>query len=486
MRKFSVAILVACVTAPLVQAADPAREADKNWAQWRGPHATGVAPHGSPPTEWSETKNVRWKVEIPGKGHATPIIWGDRVYVLTAIKTDREVKPDPESEKQTAQDAPRRDRPRREGRDGRRRRDGNEGRGDPGGRRGRGGRGGRNWMGSTTPTHIHEFALLALDRATGKTIWQKTLCEELPHEGGHRDASFVSNSPVTDGQHLFAYFGSRGLYCLNMEGKLIWKKDFGQMTTRNAFGEGSSPVLHGDTIVVTWDHEGDSFIVALDKSTGQERWRRERDEPTSWATPLVVEANGKAQVVASATNFIRSYDLATGELLWKCGGMTLNATPSPVSSNDLVYAMSGFRGNAIRAIRYGEATGDITESASVAWKYDGKGTPYVPSSLLYGDGLYFLASNRAILSNLNATTGKQNYTKQRLDGVEGVYASIVGAADRVYIAGRNGATAVIKRGPEFKLLATNKLDDSFSASPAIVGDAIFLRGEKHLYCIAEK
>ncbi|MCH7592816.1 MAG: PQQ-like beta-propeller repeat protein [Planctomycetes bacterium] len=459
------------------------------------PLATGVAPHGTPPTEWSETKNVRWKVEIPGKGHATPIIWGDRVYIQTAIKTDREAKPKAESEEQDAKDAAPRQRRQREGREGRRRREGREGaegRGGPGGRRGRGGPGGgggrgrRGGRGRSTPTHIHNFALLALDRNTGKTIWQKTLVEELPHEGGHRDASLVSSSPVTDGKHLFAYFGSRGLFCLDMDGELIWRKDFGQMTTRNGFGEGSSPVLHGDTIVVTWDHEGDSFIVALDKSTGKEKWRRDRDEPTSWATPIVVEANGKAQVVASATKFVRGYDLATGELLWKCSGMTMNATPSPMSAGALVYAMSGFRGNAIRAIRFAGATGDISESASVAWKYDGKGTPYVPSGILYGDGLYFLDNNRAILSNLSAATGKENYTKQRLDGVEGVYSSIVGAADRLYVAGRNGATAVIKCGPEFKLLATNKLDDSFSASPAIVGDALFLRGDKHLYCIAKK
>ena len=482
MRIPSIAVLVICTTAAFVEAGDPSIGADEFWAQWRGPDATGVAPHGSPPTEWSETKNIRWKVEIPGKGHATPIIWGDRIYIQTAIKTAREAEPDENAaakaeEHRARSEAPPWD-PNRKQRIERMTREGKKIETRPRARRG--GRGG------TAPTHIHEFAMLALDRATGKTVWQKTLREEIPHEGGHRDSTHVSNSPVTDGEHLFAYFGSRGLYCMDMKGDVIWKKDFGQMTTRNAFGEGSSPVLHGDTIVVTWDHEGDSFIVALDKSTGKERWRRDRDEPTSWATPIVVEANGKAQVVASATNFIRSYDLVTGEPLWKCGGLTTNVAPSPMANNSLVYGMSGYRGNAIRAVSFAEATGDVTESASVAWKYDGKGTPYVPSGLVYGDGLYFLDNNRAILSNLNAKTGKVNYTKQRLDGVEGVYASIVGAGDRVSVAGRNGATAVIKRGPEFKLLATNKLDESFSASPAIVGDALFLRGDKHLYCIAEK
>lgn len=456
MKKVTTLLVCPWVFVSIVHAVSPTPDAERYWPQWRGPDANGVAPHGKPPLEWSETKNVRWKVEIPGRGNSTPIVWGDRIYVQTAVKTAQEVEPGQSAKKPSEQ------------------------------RRARRGRGRGNWMGSVEPTHIHEFMILALDRHTGRTVWQRTLREELPHEGGHRDASQASNSPITDGEHLFAYFGSRGLYCLDMRGKVIWEKDFGEMQTRMGFGEGSSPALYGDTMVVNWDHEGGSFIVALDKKTGKQRWKVDRDEPTSWATPLVVVADGQAQVVTSATGKIRSYDMTSGELLWQCGGMTKNVIPSPVCGNGLVYAMSGFRGNALRAIRYAAAKGDITDSASVAWKYDGKGTPYVPSPLLYGDTLYFLDVNRAILSCFSAKTGKQHYTKKRLEGLQGVYASPVGANDRIYIVGRNGTTAVIKHGAEFELLATNTLTDDFSASPTIVDNAIYLRGRKHLYCIAEE
>ncbi len=453
----SATIVLVCVGyfAVFVRAAGPSTDAKKYWPQWRGPTASGASDQGRPPLEWSESDNVRWKVPIPGRGHATPIIWGDRIYVQTAVKTDREVAIKPPAEKPPDQ--------------------------KPGRRR----RGGHNWMGSAEPTHIHAFTMLALDRHTGKTVWTSTLCEELPHESGHRDASHASNSPVTDGEHIFAHFGSRGLYCLDLEGKIVWKKNFGKMQTRRSFGEGSSPVLHGNTVIVNWDHEGQSFIVALDKKTGKERWKVDRDEPTSWATPLIVEVDGKPQVVTSATNLIRSYDLDTGNLIWQCGGMTLNVIPSPVSGSGLLYVTSGFRGNILQAIRYAEAKGDITDSAVVAWKYDGKGTPYVPSPLLYGDVLYLLDHNRAMLSCFDAKTGKQHYIKKRLGGLEGAYASPVGAADRVYVVSRGGKTAVVSHGPTFGLLATNTLDDDFAASPAIAGDAIYLRGDKYLYCIAE-
>ncbi|MFQ5415300.1 MAG: PQQ-binding-like beta-propeller repeat protein [Phycisphaerae bacterium] len=453
-RTTAAMLMVLGGTIHLASAAGPTDHAEKYWPQWRGPSATGVAPHADPPIEWSESNNIRWKVQIPGRGHATPIVWGDRVYVQTAVKTDREAEPNASPE--------------------------------PSDRSGRHRRGGRDWMGSVEPTHIHAFTVLALDRRTGNTVWEKVVAQTLPHEGGHRDASQASNSPVTDGRHVFAHFGSRGLYCLDMQGRLVWNKDLGRMQTRMGFGEGSSPVLHGDTIVVNWDHEGQSFIVALDKRTGDVRWRVDRDEPTSWATPIIVTVNGRAQVVTSATNRIRSYDLATGDIVWESGGMTRNVIPSPVRGDGLVYAMSGFRGSAVRAIRYADAAGDITDSAAVAWTYAGKGTPYVPSPLLYGDTLYFLDNNRAILSCFDAKHGKPYYTKQRLDGLRGIYASPVGARDRVYIVGRNGKTAVIKRGTEFHVLATNTLDDDFSASPAIVDGELYLRGAKYLYCIAEK
>ena len=255
------------------------------------------------------------------------------------------------------------------------------------------------------------------------------------------------------------------------------------MNIKMQFGEGSSPALHGDTLVVHWDHEDQSFIVALDKNTGDQLWRADRDEVSSWSTPLVVEHEGTTQVIVSATRRIRSYDLKTGEVIWECGGMTGNVIPMPVVGDGLVYVTSGFRGNALVAIRLSQAKGDITDTPAVVWRHD-KDTPYTPSPLFYRGALYFLKTNSAILSCFNAATGEAHYTGRHLDGVRDVYASPVAASGRIYIAGRTGVTAVIKEGPRYELLSSNTLDDGFSASPAVVGDEIFLRGHKSLYCIA--
>lgn len=445
MKKF-VALFVFLGVAGFLFAARPnaAREVERYWAQWRGPLGTGVAPHADPPVEWSERKNVRWKAEIHGKGSSSPVVWGDRVFVTTAVPVgERVASPEPELA--------------------------------PGGQQRR--------RRNISPDAEQEFVLLAFDRRTGREVWRKTLRKELPHEGTHPTGTWASNSPVTDGTHVFAYFGSRGLYALDMKGNLVWEKDLGDMTIKLGFGEGSSPALYGDKLILTWDHEGDSFIVALDKRTGEELWRVPRDERTAWATPLVVEHQGKAQVITNATNRVRSYELETGKLLWEASGMTDNTIPSPVASGGMVYVTSGFRGNALLAIRLDGARGDITGSDRIAWKLD-RDTPYVPSPLLYGDTLYILKSNTGILSALNARTGKEFYGPVRLDAIPNVYASPVGAANRVYIVSREGSAVVLAHGPEFKILATNTLDDGFDASPALVDGEIFLRGRKYLYCLA--
>lgn len=443
---------------------DRSNARDTFWPQWRGPQATGVSPHGNPPTEWSETKNIRWKVDLPGLGHATPIVWGDRVYVQTAIKTDKQA----ESGGRAKDDRPRRPGP-----------NGPHGGGPPPGGPPR-----IPGMANDAPAVPYRFALLALDRRTGKVVWQKVLREEVPHEAGHPTGSPASASPVTDGTHIIAHFGSHGLYGLDMDGNVLWEQDLGKMQTRRGFGEGSSPALFGDTVVVVCDHEGQSFIAAFDKATGKRKWRVDRDEVTTWATPLILAANGKPQVVANGKNRIRAYDLGSGELIWQCGGLTSNPIPSPLNDNRYVYATSGFRGNALLAIAYANATGDVTDSATVAWSYDGKDTPYVPSPVLYDGSLYFLNSKNAVLACVDAATGKPHYAKKRLQDMEDVYASLVAAKGRVYVAGRDGKTAVVKHGKEFKLLAMNALDESFSASPAIAGDELYLRGRSHLYCIA--
>ncbi len=445
--------------------------ADQNWAQWRGPLANGVAPAGDPPVAWDETKNVKWKVKVPGRGTSTPIVWDGQVFIQTAIPAAKKTEPPAaekvekkETEKDSAKTEPAKEEEKAK--------DESKGR-----RGGRGGRGGR-------PSDPQQFVLLCLDRATGKTLWQQVACEELPHEGHHPDHGFSSYSPITDGKLVFAYFGSRGLYCYDKQGELKWKKRFGQMKVANSFGEGSSPSLSGNTLVVNWDHEGEDFIAAFDKETGNELWRQARDEQTSWATPLIVEHDGKTQVVTSATRKIRSYDLASGKQIWECGGMTANVIPSPVASGGVVYATSGFRGNALLAIRLGR-TGDLTDTDAIAWKKS-EGTPYVPSPLLYGDKLYFYSGNNAMLSCRDIKSGEASIDRQRIEGMQGVYASPVGAGGRVYLVGRNGVSLVIKHSEKLEVLATNRLDERFDASPAIAGKDLFLRGQENLYCIAEK
>jgi outer membrane protein assembly factor BamB len=267
-----------------------------------------------------------------------------------------------------------------------------------------------------------------------------------------------------------------------MKGHVKWERNFGQLNKRLNFGEGSSPALYGDKIVVTWDHEGQSFIIALDKKTGKDIWKVDRDEGTSWASPFIVENNGKPQVITSASGLIRSYDLATGDLVWECSGMTMNAIPMPVEANGIVYIMTGFRGNALLAIRLSEAKGNITDTDAIIWKFD-KDTPYTPSPLIFEDHLYFLKSNNGILSCFDAKTGEAIYSNQRLEGMGNIFTSPVIANNAIIILGQKGMAYVIKHGSEFEVLAKNQLDDNFNSSPVVVGNQLFLRGYKNLYCI---
>ncbi len=477
----------------LVSSLAHADEAETNWPNFRGPIHTGVAPQGNPPTTWSEESNIKWKVELPGRGSGSPIVWGDRIYLQAAIKTDHTAESASDTaaresaipfqlvanhdeqllaqaeETPAAESAPPAgdEGENREGRRGRR-----------GGRRGGGGFGGGD-----VPTHFHQFVVICLDRQTGKTLWQQTATEAIPHEGHHGTASFASSTPVTDGKNIYVSFGSRGIYSYDMDGKLRWKKQLGIMRTRHMFGEGSSPALHGDTLVINWDHEGQSFITALDANTGETKWKVDRDEETTWNTPLILEHGGKTQVIVNGMNRARGYDLETGEVIWECGGQAMGAVPTPVKYNDLVICMTGHRGAALYAIPL-SSEGDITDTDKVAWKLD-RDTPYVPSPLLYDDLLYFTKSNNAILSCFKAETGEEVYKTERLPDIDMIYSSPVGAAGRIYIAGRNGTTDVIKHGPEYKVLATNVLDEPIDATPAIVGNEIIIRGEKSLYCISE-
>ncbi len=422
-------------------ARDPATNALAAWPQWRGPLANGVAPQANPPVRWSETNHVRWKIPLPGKGHSTPIISGDRIFLTAAVPVGDAQKPVYDNAPGTHDNVP--------------------------------------------VTHRHQFIVLAISRRDGKILWQKMLREEFPHEGGHETGSLASNSPVTDGERLYVFLGSHGLYCLGLDGEVKWRKDLGRMQTLHAHGEGSSPVLYGDTLVVCWDHEGNSFLYTFDKRTGKERWKIARDEKTSWSTPLVVEHEGRPQIVISATKRVRSYDLATGAMLWECAGLSRNVVSSPVAGHGMVFAGNSYDWQAMLAIRLAGAKGDVTDTAQVAWKMN-RLTPYVSSPLLYDDTLYFLRHNQNILSRLEPATGKPRGEPLRLQGInDNIFASPVGAAGRIYVTARDGTTVVLRHDRDNTPLAINHLNDIFSASPALVDRELYLRGERFLYCIAE-
>ena len=411
------------------------------WGQWRGPLATGAAPKADPPVEWSETKNIRWKTKLPGLGHSSPVVWGNLVFVTTAEMTGAKkpftgVTPD----------------------------------------------GAHNNM---NPLFDHQFAVMAIDRQTGAVVWRRTVATRQPHESTHESATWASNSPVTDGEHVLSFFGSNGLYCLDTGGRLLWSRDFGDMQVKHGHGEGASPLLHGETVVVNWDHEGASLIVALAKRTGVELWRQPRDEVTSWATPIVVTHDGQAQVVVSGTRRVRGYDLKTGAVIWEAGGLPGNIVASPVGADGMVFAAGSYEKQTLLAIRLTGAKGELAGTQQIAWQKN-RSTPYVPSPLLYDGWLYYLRHYQGVLSRVNAKTGDEPSGPFRLGSVFNIYSSPVAAAGRIYVTDRNGKTLVISNDPEPKSLKLNKLDDRFSASAALVGDAIFLRGEKFLYCIGEK
>ena len=409
------------------------------WAQWRGPLNTGASPTANPPLEWSETHNISWKVEIPGRGFASPVVWDDRIFVTTAV---------PAGAAGGEQHAPR------------------------GGEASRG---------------VHQFVVMAIDRETGRTLWEQVASEQEPHEAGHpANSSWASSSPLTDGERVYAYFESFGLYTYDMDGRLLWEQDFGDKGMRNTFGEGSTPALLGNTLVIVWDHlHGDSFVIAVDARTGDELWRVPRDEIDTWATPLILYVNGRPQVIVPAMDRVRSYDLENGDIVWESDGLTMNAIPSPVYDNGLVFLMSGFRGNDLKAIRVADAHGNIDGTDAIVWTLE-RDTPYVPSPVLVDGVLYFLKTNSGILSALDAEAGTPLYPPQRLAGLPNVFSSPVAAQGRVYFTGREGTTMIIRSGVEFEVLATNTLDDAFDASPALVDNDIYLRGHRYLYAISEQ
>jgi len=441
---FAVLICCAWALATAAHAETPGPRRLDNWHQWRGPEANGTAPKADPPIEWDGKTNIKWKATLPGRGSATPIVWGDQVFVLTALQTDRVAragelpKTDPRFEKKT-----------------------------------------------NAPTNYYQFVVLSFDRATGKPRWKQIAAEQVPHEGHHQTHSYAAGSPTTDGKYLYVSFGSFGTYCYDLDGKLQWSRDLGRLNTRLGWGEAVTPVIHGDSLLLNLDQEEGSALLCLDAQTGKTKWKAERDEKTSWNTPLVVEHKGKFQVVLNGTTRVRGYDLETGKELWQCGGMTVNAIPSVVAAGDVVYCVSGYKGAAAVAIPLDTASGDLTGGNKLLWRYN-LGTPYVPSPLLVGDRLYFTLANNAQLTSLDTKTGKAILDRERLPGQKSFYSSPIAAAGRIYLADQAGTTLVLKQGDKLEVLATNRLNDPIDASPAAAGKQLFLRGEKYLYCIEAK
>lgn len=415
-----------------------------NWGHWRGDLGNGIAADAKPPIRWSDTENVKWKVAIPGRSSGSPAIWENRVFVVTA--TDQPLNLQAGATQSPAAEA----------------------------RTGDAQRGGR--------TNPLRFVTLCFDRATGELLWDQTAIEAVPHEPTHSTNTFASASPCTDGQHVYAHFGSRGLYCYTMQGEPVWKRDFGKMTVRNGFGEGSSPTLVEDMILVPWDHEGQSYLYALNKLTGETIWQVARDEPSCWATPLVIEHDGQQQIIMNGQTCARAYDLKSGNELWRCGGQTQRPVASPVAGDGLVFVGSGFRGSFLAAFRP-DGRGDIEGTAHVVWSVS-RDTPDIPSLLLSEDRLYFFKGKTGVLSCVDAATGKPHYWTERLE-LGTIYASPIAAAGHVYLTDREGTTVVIEDSAQLRVVATNSVGETVDATPAPVDNELFIRGEKHLFCITE-
>ena len=432
---FLVVLLASAETRTHGMAFQDPQEAEHQWHQWRGPGADGVSVHAKPPLVWSEQKNVAWKVSIEGEGISTPVVWKNRVFLLTAVPTDRTQETPPAKDSRAM---------------------------------------------TVPPEVIFQFKVICLNLETGKTIWQDVCTELTPHAGRHKTSSYAAASPATDGQRLIVSFGSPGIFSYTLDGKKEWAVDLGDMHTRRGWGEATSPVLVDDRVVVNWDNEDDSFIYVLDARTGETIWRVKRDEPTTWATPLIIEREETRQIVTNGTHAVTSYDLNTGKQLWTAVGTTLNAIPCPVEFGDSVIFMAGYRGSRAVSIQL-----TSVDNPQQNWEIK-KGTPYVPSPLLSENRLYFTQSNMPVLHCLNAETGKAFYKPQRLQMTGNLYASPVAANGHVYFAGRDGNTVVIRDDEQFEVVSQNQLDDQFDASPVPIGPKLLLRGKKHIYCLQEQ
>ena len=412
----------------------------ENWTQWRGPTADGIAgQNAKPPLKWDNKTNIKWVASLLGDGSATPIVWGNQVFLVSAERTSKK-SPSPVIYDERAK---------------------------------------------TTPDEFYyRFLVTCIDRETGKQRWQKTAIEQVPHEGRHETHTYAAGSPTTDGERLYVSFGSRGFYCYSVDGELIWQVDLGDMRTRLGWGEAVTPVLAGELLIINWDQEEGSFITALDRRTGKQVWKVNRPgEVTSWNTPLVTVYKGRSMVVVNGTNRVRAYDAQTGEPIWECGGQTTNAIPSPIRFEDNVICMSGYRAACANSIPL-DSIGDITDKNAVIWSLD-KGTPYVPSPVISGTRLFFTAGNSDVLSCVDVRSGKVLFDRRRLTSVGILYSSPIVANGHIFFTGREGTTVVLKDNNELEVASVNQLQDSTDASLVAVDNQLFVRSWTKLYCIEE-
>ena len=444
MKKTTLAFTIGIATAVISICTFVESAAAGNWPGWRGPDGSGVSNEKNLPAEWSDTKNIKWKTAIEGRSHSSPIVWGNKIFLTTAV--EGEVVPGAKAVKHVLE-------------------------------------GDKEFLhpDSVGADHKHTFKVLCLDRESGKVLWNVTAWEGTPYDNRHRKSSYAASTPTTDGKLVYAFFGTEGLYAYKFNGKLAWKVQLGKLGTVG-MGTGTSPILFDNLLIVQCDEENGeaSFIVALDKKTGKEVWRTPRKVQVSWATPVLVRTAKRAELITSGTESIISYDPATGKELWRHKGVESNAIPSPVANNEMVYLVAGFPAKIALAIKLG-GSGDLSGTANVPWKYE-KGTAYVPSPILYGDYLY-LTTDRGILTCIDARTGEVKYEGGRIPIPATFTASPVAFEGKILLTSEDGDTFIVKAGPKHEILGTNSLGEPVYASPAIADGRIFIRGEKNLYCI---
>lgn len=420
--------------------------ASDNWPQFRGPKSTGVADDPNLPDTWSATENVVWKTDIPGVGWSSPVVWNNKIFVTSVVS---------KGEVETPQK-------------------------------------GLYFGGERkASTDEHRWVVNCVDWKTGKILWEREAYKGVPPSSRHLKNSYASETPVTDGERVYVYFGNLGLFCYDMEGKPLWSKRWGPFKTRYGWGTAASPVMHKDRIYVVNDNDDQSFITALDKKTGNQIWRVEREEGSNWATPYIWENEMRTEIVTAGTKKVRSYDL-NGKLLWELAGMSSISIPTPFSKFGLVYITSGYVMDPLRpvyAIRPG-AAGDISlkegekGNQHIAW-FQPQAGPYNPTPVIYGDTYYTLL-DRGFFTAHDAKTGKEVYGKQRIDASSGAFTSSPWAYNgKIFCLSEDGDTYVIQAGAEYKLVGKNSLGEMCMATPAIARGSLIIRAQSRLYRIAK-